>query len=104
MTPPLPAPTPGDDPACIGLRWCLALLDGLIAGGVRDLVLSPGSRSTPVILAAQRRPALTLTPILDERSAAFYALGLARAQGRSSPGRWPCSPPPAAPRPTGTRR
>lgn len=70
------------DPACIGVRWCLALLDGLMAGGVRQLVLSPGSRSTPVVLAAQWRPALTLTPILDERSAAFYALGLARASGR----------------------
>jgi 2-succinyl-5-enolpyruvyl-6-hydroxy-3-cyclohexene-1-carboxylate synthase len=70
------------DPACIGLRWCLALLDGLAAGGVRHLVLSPGSRSTPVVLAAQRQGAMTLTPILDERSAAFYALGLARASDR----------------------
>ncbi|MBV5272878.1 MAG: 2-succinyl-5-enolpyruvyl-6-hydroxy-3-cyclohexene-1-carboxylic-acid synthase [Lamprocystis purpurea] len=81
-----PSPSVADpaaaDPAVGGVRWCLALLDGLLAGGVRDLVLSPGSRSTPVILAAQQRPGLTLTPILDERSAAFYALGLARAQGR----------------------
>jgi len=69
-------------PACVNLRWALALLDGLIAGGVEHLVLSPGSRSTPLVLAAQRRPALTLTPILDERSAAFFALGLARASGR----------------------
>ncbi len=66
----------------MGVRWCLALLDGLIAGGVCELVLSPGSRSTPVVLAAQRRPRLRLTPILDERSAAFYALGMARASGR----------------------
>ncbi len=70
------------DPATIGLRWALALLDGLLAGGMRQLVLSPGSRSTPVILAAQQRPDLTLTPILDERSAAFFALGLARASGQ----------------------
>ncbi len=85
MTPPprpLPAPDPADDPACLGVRWCLALLDGLLAGGVRHLVLSPGSRSTPVVLAAQRRPGLGLTAILDERSAAFYALGLACASGR----------------------
>ena len=73
---------PDPDRACINLRWALALLDGLIVGGVKHLVLSPGSRSTPVVLAAQRRPALTLTPILDERSAAFFALGLARASGR----------------------
>ncbi|WP_295448333.1 2-succinyl-5-enolpyruvyl-6-hydroxy-3-cyclohexene-1-carboxylic-acid synthase [uncultured Thiodictyon sp.] len=73
---------PERDPAGVGVAWCLALLDGLMAGGVRHLVLSPGSRSTPVILAAQQRPGLTLTPILDERSAAFYALGLARAGAR----------------------
>jgi 2-succinyl-5-enolpyruvyl-6-hydroxy-3-cyclohexene-1-carboxylate synthase len=70
------------DTGCLNLRWALALLDGLIAGGLRRLVLSPGSRSTPVVLAAQRRPAIAITPILDERSAAFFALGLARASGR----------------------
>lgn len=70
------------DHACRNLRWSLALLDGLIAGGLRHLVLSPGSRSTPLVLAGQRQPELTLTPILDERSAAFFALGLARASGR----------------------
>lgn len=73
---------PPPDPACVNLRWALALLDGLSAAGIEHLVISPGSRSTPVVLAAQRRPALTLTPILDERSAAFFALGLARASGR----------------------
>jgi len=72
---------PSEDPAELGVRWCLALLDGLLAGGLRELVLSPGSRSTPVVLAAQRRPGIRMTPILDERSAAFYALGLARASG-----------------------
>ncbi|MEY6432177.1 2-succinyl-5-enolpyruvyl-6-hydroxy-3-cyclohexene-1-carboxylic-acid synthase [Thioalkalicoccus limnaeus] len=70
---------PRDDQACRNLRWSVALLDGLVAGGMRHLVLSPGSRSTPVVLAGQRQPALQLTPILDERSAAFFALGLARA-------------------------
>ncbi len=69
----------GVDLGCRNLRWALALLDGLIASGLRHLVLSPGSRSTPVVLAAQRRPELILTPIVDERSAAFFALGLARA-------------------------
>ena len=73
---------PSRDPAEMAVRWCLALLDGLMAGGMRDLVLSPGSRSTPMVLAAQARPGLTLTPILDERSAAFYALGLARSSAR----------------------
>jgi 2-succinyl-5-enolpyruvyl-6-hydroxy-3-cyclohexene-1-carboxylate synthase len=70
------------DQGCRNLRWALALLDGLVAGGMRQLVFSPGSRSTPLLLAAQRQPDLELTPILDERSAAFFALGLARASGR----------------------
>jgi len=67
---------------CINLRWCVALLDGLAASGLRLLVLSPGSRSTPVVLAAQQRAGLDILPILDERSAAFFALGAARASGR----------------------
>ena len=70
------------DHGCLNLRWSLALFDGLVEGGMRRLVLSPGSRSTPLVLAAQRQPALTVTPILDERSAAFFALGAARASGR----------------------
>jgi 2-succinyl-5-enolpyruvyl-6-hydroxy-3-cyclohexene-1-carboxylate synthase len=70
------------DPGCTSLRWALALLEGLVGGGVRRLVLSPGSRSTPVVLAAQRASGLELFPVLDERSAAFFALGMARAAGR----------------------
>lgn len=75
-------PTSDLDQACRNLRWSLALLDGLIRGGMRQLVLSPGSRSTPLVLAAQRQPDLTLTAIVDERSAGFFALGLARATQR----------------------
>ena len=70
------------DIGCLNLRWCAALLDGLAAAGMTTLVLSPGSRSTPVVLAAQRRAELDIVPILDERSAAFFALGVARASGR----------------------
>ena len=69
------------DTACLNLRWSLALMDGLVEGGLRHLVISPGSRSTPLVLAGQRCDGLELTPILDERSAAFFALGLARASG-----------------------
>ena len=62
-----------------------ALTGALIAGGVRHAVLSPGSRNTPVVLAlhalAQTDADLTLHSVLDERSAAFFALGLARASG-----------------------
>ena len=46
--------------------------------GVRHVVVSPGSRSTPLVLAALQSP-LTLHSAIDERSAAFFALGIARA-------------------------
>ena len=70
------------DTGCLNLRWCDALLDGLAAAGMTTLVLSPGSRSTPIVLAAQRRTDVDIVPILDERSAAFFALGVASASGR----------------------
>ncbi|CRI64330.1 2-succinyl-5-enolpyruvyl-6-hydroxy-3-cyclohexene-1-carboxylate synthase [Thiocapsa sp. KS1] len=70
------------DQGCRNLQWALALFDGLVHGGVRRVVLSPGSRSTPLVLAAQRQALVELTPILDERSAAFFALGLAQASAR----------------------
>ncbi|EXJ15589.1 2-succinyl-5-enolpyruvyl-6-hydroxy-3-cyclohexene-1-carboxylic-acid synthase [Imhoffiella purpurea] len=70
------------DLGCRNLRWALALLDGLAEGGLRRLVVSPGSRSTPLVLAGQHHPAIEIQVVLDERSAAFFALGLARASDR----------------------
>lgn len=63
-------------------RRAVALLDGLGAAGLTEVVVSPGSRSTPLVLAAARCRALRVHVIPDERSAAFFALGLARASGR----------------------
>ncbi len=58
------------------------LISGLVAQGVRHFVISPGSRSTPVaILIAERVKAaanLALYVDVDERSAAFFALGIAK--------------------------
>ncbi len=65
-------------------RMAVAILEGLIAGGVRDVVLAPGSRSAPISLAladAERRGLLRLHVRIDERSAAYLALGLARGSG-----------------------
>ncbi|MBG7601715.1 MAG: 2-succinyl-5-enolpyruvyl-6-hydroxy-3-cyclohexene-1-carboxylic-acid synthase [Gammaproteobacteria bacterium] len=85
------------DQAMMNLQWCDALLCGLEAAGVSDVVISPGSRNTPLILAADRRAALRCHVQIDERCAAFYALGIARAQHRpvalictsgSAPGNW----------------
>jgi len=70
------------DPSAVA-AMTLALLRELVAGGVRHCVLSPGSRSAPLALAALRcEPlGLRLHPHIDERSAAFFALGIAKVTG-----------------------
>lgn len=60
------------------------LVDELVRLGVREAVLSPGSRSAPVAFAlheADRAGRLRLHVRIDERSAGFLALGLAKASG-----------------------
>jgi 2-succinyl-5-enolpyruvyl-6-hydroxy-3-cyclohexene-1-carboxylate synthase len=62
-------------------QWARALLDAFAQAGVRHVVISPGSRSTPFVVAAAAHPGLVCHDVLDERSAAFFALGQARATG-----------------------
>jgi len=60
------------------------LVDELVRGGVRHAVLCPGSRSAPLayaLHAADAQGRLTLHVRVDERSAGFVALGLAKASG-----------------------
>lgn len=61
--------------------WADLVVAGLVAGGVRDVVVSPGSRSTPFLLASLRRTELTCWSVTDERSAGFFALGRVKATG-----------------------
>ena len=59
-----------------------AIVDELVEAGVTDVVVCPGSRSTPLALATRAHPGLRVRVLLDERSAGFFALGLARASRR----------------------
>ncbi|RBR28476.1 2-succinyl-5-enolpyruvyl-6-hydroxy-3-cyclohexene-1-carboxylic-acid synthase [Enterococcus cecorum] len=58
------------------LRYLIA---GLKQGGVRQVVISPGSRSTPLALLVKREVDLQYFVAVDERSAGFLALGLAKS-------------------------
>jgi 2-succinyl-5-enolpyruvyl-6-hydroxy-3-cyclohexene-1-carboxylate synthase len=62
--------------------WCSVLVETLFRCGVRHAVCSPGSRSTPLTFALARHEGVEAVPVLDERSAAFFALGLAKQTRR----------------------
>src|SRR4051812_3144303 len=64
---------------------CLrAFVDELARCGLRSAVTSPGSRSTPLVLTLAREPQVRAVSLIDERSAAFFALGQAKASGLPS--------------------
>jgi len=58
--------------------WASVLVETLYRCGVRQVVVSPGSRSTPLTFAFAQHAGTEAIPVLDERSAAFFALGLAK--------------------------
>ncbi|WP_437615111.1 2-succinyl-5-enolpyruvyl-6-hydroxy-3-cyclohexene-1-carboxylic-acid synthase [Sorangium sp. So ce834] len=64
--------------------WAQLFVRALSQAGVRDVVLCPGSRSTPLAIAATESEEVRCHSVVDERAAAFFALGQARVTGRPS--------------------
>ena len=58
------------------------LLKTWVACGLREVVVSPGSRNAPLVIAANAHPEIRLVTALDERSAAHMALGMALSTNR----------------------
>jgi len=71
----------------INTIWSSILVETLSRLGLTTAVICPGSRSTPLAVAFAQRSQTNLgkqievIPVLDERSAAFFALGIARQSG-----------------------
>lgn len=62
-------------------EYVSAFTHSLVNQGVKNAVISPGSRSTPLAYACMKEEGITVYRQIDERSAAYFALGLAKASG-----------------------
>jgi 2-succinyl-5-enolpyruvyl-6-hydroxy-3-cyclohexene-1-carboxylate synthase len=73
---------PALDLRSVNALWASVLVETVVRANVGHAVVSPGSRSTPLTMALARHPRLEAIPVLDERSAGFFALGLAKQTQR----------------------
>ncbi|MBM4282604.1 MAG: 2-succinyl-5-enolpyruvyl-6-hydroxy-3-cyclohexene-1-carboxylic-acid synthase [Deltaproteobacteria bacterium] len=71
-------PSPAANDRLDATRGARLLIDALVAAGIGDVVMAPGSRSTPLVAACVADPRLRCRVVHDERSGAFVALGLGR--------------------------
>ncbi|NVM22473.1 MAG: 2-succinyl-5-enolpyruvyl-6-hydroxy-3-cyclohexene-1-carboxylic-acid synthase [Desulfobacterales bacterium] len=69
-------------PMGIGHLWSRLIIEELVRCGVTTICISPGSRSTPLVVAAVENSRTGAIVHTDERGAAFYAMGYAKATGR----------------------
>jgi 2-succinyl-5-enolpyruvyl-6-hydroxy-3-cyclohexene-1-carboxylate synthase len=69
-------------PSAVQATFAATLFDEWVRQGLRDVVVCPGSRSTPLVLACARRGELAIHVRIDERSAGFFAIGRALATNR----------------------
>lgn len=61
--------------------WIRDIAEICAAKGMRHAVISPGSRSAPLVIAFSRHPNIECLQVIDERTAAFFALGIAQQTG-----------------------
>lgn len=64
--------------------WSSVLVETLARLGLEVAVVCPGSRSAPLAVAVAEHPTIRAIPVLDERSAAFFALGMAKRTGKAT--------------------
>jgi 2-succinyl-5-enolpyruvyl-6-hydroxy-3-cyclohexene-1-carboxylate synthase len=75
-------PNDARDAGAANLAFARSLVHELHACGVATAVVCPGSRSAPLALAVAAEPGLAHSVHIDERNAAFHALGSAKATGQ----------------------
>ena len=75
-------PPPPPAAATPGGAFARVLVRQLARCGVRHVVICPGSRSTPLVLAVASEPGMRPLLHVDERAAGYFALGIARQSGR----------------------